>query len=242
MVPAHRFASAFARGARTGVRATFDPLSGKTMSNAAVNLLSRSRITNRNRPTRSPRSMARLRACWATHSPTGCGVTPSTWTRRVATSITNSTSSRRRNTVSTVQKSTASTLVAWARRNCRQLRADRLGAGSTPARCRMVHTLLAPIRYSVGTARRGPSGSPTSGSPAPAAAPTREAPPRHWDGHAGAGWSNDAGPASGATAPGWPAARATSARLGGAVAVRVQPAGLGLPSRPAVGPPGGAAP
>src|SRR6266487_2845347 len=48
--------------------------------------------------------------------PTGCAITPSRWTWRVATSITNSTSSRRSNTVSTVQKSTASTLVAWARR------------------------------------------------------------------------------------------------------------------------------
>jgi hypothetical protein len=35
--------------------------------------------------------------------------------------------------------------VACARRNCRQVRADRTGAGSTPARCRMVHTVLAPI-------------------------------------------------------------------------------------------------
>jgi hypothetical protein len=88
--------------------------------------------------------MSRLRACCATQSPTGCGVTPSTWTRREATSITNSTYSRCRNTVSTVKKSTASTALAWARRNCRQVRADRLGAGSTPPRCRMAQTVLAP--------------------------------------------------------------------------------------------------
>jgi hypothetical protein len=37
-------------------------------------------------------------------------------------------------TVSTVKKSTASTPVAWARRNCRQETADRVGAGSMPAR------------------------------------------------------------------------------------------------------------
>ena len=53
--------------------------------------------------------MRRFRACWATHSPTGCAVTPSTWTRRVATSIANSTYSRRNKTVSTVKKSTANT-------------------------------------------------------------------------------------------------------------------------------------
>jgi hypothetical protein len=98
-----------------------------------------------NRPTRSSRVMRRLRACWVTHSPIGCAVTPSTWTWREATSITNSTYRRLRNTVSTVKKSTARTLLAWARRNCRQVRADRLGAGSVPARCRMAQTVLAPI-------------------------------------------------------------------------------------------------
>jgi hypothetical protein len=49
--------------------------------------------------------------------------------------------------VSTVKKSTASTPLAWARRNCRQVRADRLGAGSTPARWRIAHTVLAPSLY-----------------------------------------------------------------------------------------------
>jgi hypothetical protein len=48
----------------------------------------------------------------ATHSPTGCAITPSTWTRRVAISIANRTYSRCRKTVSTVKKSTASTLAA----------------------------------------------------------------------------------------------------------------------------------
>ena len=40
---------------------------------------------------RSPSSMRRLRACWVTHSPVGCRVTPRTWTRRVPTSITKNT-------------------------------------------------------------------------------------------------------------------------------------------------------
>jgi hypothetical protein len=35
--------------------------------------------------------------------------------------------------VSTVKKSTARTLLAWVRRNCRHETADRIGAGSTPA-------------------------------------------------------------------------------------------------------------
>jgi hypothetical protein len=37
-------------------------------------------------------------------------------------------------------------VLAWARRNCRHVSADRIGAGSTPARCRMAQTVLAPIR------------------------------------------------------------------------------------------------
>jgi transposase len=64
--------------------------------------------------------------------------------------MTNSTRSRCNNTVSTVKKSTASTLVAWVRKNCRQVSAERLGAGSTPARCRMVHTRRLTTRWSSG--------------------------------------------------------------------------------------------
>src|SRR5215204_1534034 len=63
------------------------------------------------------------------------------------TSSTNRTYSRCSKTVSTVKKSTASTPLACARRNCRQESADRLGAGLTPARCRMAQTVLAPILY-----------------------------------------------------------------------------------------------
>ena len=40
-----------------------------TASKAAVNLLSRSRIRNRNRLAWSPRSMSRLRACWGDPGP-----------------------------------------------------------------------------------------------------------------------------------------------------------------------------
>jgi hypothetical protein len=43
------------------------------------------------------------------------------------------------------EKSTASTSLACARRNCRQETTDRVGAGSTPARSRMAQTVLAPI-------------------------------------------------------------------------------------------------
>src|SRR5207245_8100339 len=51
------------------------PLPANTSSNPEVNLLSRSRIRNLNWPARSPRSMRRLRACWAVHAPVGwvCG-------------------------------------------------------------------------------------------------------------------------------------------------------------------------
>ena len=53
-------------------------------------------------------SMIRLRACWAARAPSGCGVTPRMCTRRVATSMTNSTYHRLRKTVSTMKKSPAS--------------------------------------------------------------------------------------------------------------------------------------
>jgi hypothetical protein len=63
----------------------------------------RSRIRNLNAAARSPRSRRRLRACWATHGPVGWAVTPAKCTRRLPSSMTNSTYSRRRNTVSTVR-------------------------------------------------------------------------------------------------------------------------------------------
>jgi 2-polyprenyl-6-methoxyphenol hydroxylase-like FAD-dependent oxidoreductase len=52
------------------------------------NLLSRSRIRNRNRSARSPRSMSRLRACWVTQAPVGWAVIPARCTRRRPCSIT----------------------------------------------------------------------------------------------------------------------------------------------------------
>ena len=112
-----------------GVRSTVIPSAAKTASKAAVNFASRSRSRNWKRPTWPASSMSRFRACWVTHAPVGCGVTPSMWTRRLATSITNSTYRRWSNTVSTVKKSTASTPLAWARRNCRHVSAERVGAG-----------------------------------------------------------------------------------------------------------------
>src|SRR6266508_1356723 len=155
----------------TGVRSTSIPSAARTASNAAVHFVSRSRTRNRNRPTRSLRPLSRLRACCVTDSPTGCAVTPSTWTWRVATSITNSTYSRLRNTVSTVKKSTASTPLACARRNCRQVIADRVGAGSTPAPRRAVLRLVSPRhvgarpRPKIKSPRPAPrTQSPTAGS------------------------------------------------------------------------------
>src|SRR2546429_2301908 len=64
---------------------------GKDLSSAAVNLLSRSRIRNLKVLARSPRSMSKLRACWAVQAPVGCAVTPRIWTVRVSISITNRT-------------------------------------------------------------------------------------------------------------------------------------------------------
>ncbi|KUL47621.1 hypothetical protein ADL28_31950 [Streptomyces violaceusniger] len=97
------------------------PLPAKTASNAAVNSLSRSRMRNRERPALSPRSMSRLRASWVTHAPVGWAVTPRTWTRRVAISMTKKTWRRLRKTLATCVKSQTSSVWAWDRRNARQV-------------------------------------------------------------------------------------------------------------------------
>ena len=80
----NRSAIAFARGAPIGVRMIWMSSAVNTASKDVVNLLSRSRIRNRNRSARSPRSMSRLRACWVTQAPVGWAVIPGrcTWRRR----------------------------------------------------------------------------------------------------------------------------------------------------------------
>jgi hypothetical protein len=49
-----------------------------TASNPSVNCPARSRIRNRNRPARSPRSISRFRACCTVQAPSGWAVTPRT--------------------------------------------------------------------------------------------------------------------------------------------------------------------
>ena len=78
-------------------------------------------------------------------SPTGCGVTPSTWTPAGGDLDHEQHVQPLQEHGVHGEEVHASTPLAWARRNCRQVRADRLGAGSTPARCRMAQTVLAPI-------------------------------------------------------------------------------------------------
>ncbi len=66
-------------------------------------------------PVRSPRSMSRLRACWAVHPPSGWALTPRTCTRRVLTSMTNSADRRLRKIVPAWKKSQAIGLSAQER-------------------------------------------------------------------------------------------------------------------------------
>jgi hypothetical protein len=77
-LPTQRSARAFARGERTGVLITLAPSEVNTLSNAMVNLVSRSRMRNLRCSARPPRSMSRFRACWATHGPVGFVVAPMT--------------------------------------------------------------------------------------------------------------------------------------------------------------------
>src|SRR6266511_3038859 len=115
------------------------PVERHTSSNALVNLASRSRIRNLHAVAPSPRPTTMFRACWATHHPVGCGVTPARCTRRLPSSIKNRTYNRRRKTVSTVKKSQARMPVACWCRNDRQLgapwrRAKAVGTQHPPDR------------------------------------------------------------------------------------------------------------
>ncbi len=146
-VPAYRSARELARGDRAGALMIRAPLPVTTSSNAAVNVVSRSRIRKLNLPARSPRSMSRLRACWAARGPVGCAVTPRMCTRRVWISITKNTYRRLRNTVSACRKSHARIPAAWEVRNCRQAGDARRGAGVSPAAARIRRMVPAAMRY-----------------------------------------------------------------------------------------------
>jgi hypothetical protein len=80
-----------ARGVRGGVLTVSMPSLAKTASKDVVNLVSRSRMRDRNSVVRWSRSAMRLRAAWVVQVAVGWAVTPSRWARRVRTSITNST-------------------------------------------------------------------------------------------------------------------------------------------------------
>jgi hypothetical protein len=108
--------------------------------------------------------------------------------------------------------------------------------GGLPIRCWL------PSRSRDGTTRHGSGGSPRSGSPWPAAAPARGAPPPHSEGHAGGDRSSGVGSGLDASAAAWPAASTTRAGSGAAAAAPAQPTPRGLPSRPAAGPSDVAAP
>ena len=118
-----------ARGDRTGVLITLVASAANTVSKAATNFESRSRITNLKRRPLSPREVARFRACWVVHRLSGWAVTPARKTWRRSSSMKNRTDRRRRLTVSTVKKSQASTPDAWVRKNSIQVGPPRRGVG-----------------------------------------------------------------------------------------------------------------
>ncbi len=75
-VPTRRSQIAFIRGACTAVRKIVVPVAWKTASKERVKFDPRSRIKNRKSSNRSPRVIARLRACRTVESPVGWTVTP----------------------------------------------------------------------------------------------------------------------------------------------------------------------
>ena len=86
-----RSAKAFALGERTGVRMASMPIEANTASKLVVNLVSRSRMRNRNRRPASSRSEVKLRATWVTQAMAGLVVTPSRCTTRLSISMTKRT-------------------------------------------------------------------------------------------------------------------------------------------------------
>jgi hypothetical protein len=73
-------------------------------------------------------------------------VTPARWTRRVPTSMKNSTYSLRSHTVSTVKKSHAMIPAAYSRRNAFQVVVARRGTESRPWRRSVVRIAVAETR------------------------------------------------------------------------------------------------
>ena len=144
------------------------PRERNTSSKLRANFASRSRMRNRTCRPRSPSTSRRLRACWVTQAPSGLAVTPARCTRRVSSSMKNSTYSRRSQTVSTVKKSQATIPAACWRRNACQEVPVRRGAGSSP--CRRSDRADRGGRDPDAepcAARLGCAGSPSAGSPWP---------------------------------------------------------------------------
>src|SRR6266545_2467117 len=97
-------------------------------------------------PVLFPQHQQEVRACWVIHEPSGLVVTPARWTRRVSSSMKNSTYNRRSHTVSTVKKSHATIPAACWRRKIRQVVATRRGAGSNPWWRMIVRIVVAETR------------------------------------------------------------------------------------------------
>jgi hypothetical protein len=129
------------RGTRTALRRILVPAAWKTASKEAVKFDPRSWSRNLMSWNRSPRLIARLRACCTVHSPVGFAVRPSRCIRRVPCSINTRTYSLFNCTLSTCRKSTATIPAACAWRNCRHVGPARRGAGSMPAARRISHTV-----------------------------------------------------------------------------------------------------
>lgn len=120
---------AFMRGTRIPVLTMAMPSPSKTLSNARVYLLSRSRIRYFIVTPASCRSMTRFLASCVVQAAVGWAVVPMMWMRRVACSMMAKTYSRAPVRVRVSKKSAARIACAWLRRKCR-------GLGGFPRRWR----------------------------------------------------------------------------------------------------------
>ncbi len=154
----------------------------KTSPKAAVNLVSRSRIRNLIVSSWPSRSISKLRACWVTHAPAGCGVMPRTRMRLLACSITARTQPVVPSRKPTVKKPAAKMATAGERRNWPTSARPGAAPGRAPPSSAPPTPSTARCGCQGRPAHRESCGSPTPDSRGPDEAPGR----RHCGGSPGA--------------------------------------------------------
>ena len=158
-------------GSAAGSSPASMPALAKIASKALGELAVRSRIRNRKEPVRSPRSMSRLRICWAVHGRPGVAVTPRMCTSPGADLHDEQAVQALEEDSCPHGRNHRRAPVGPARAGMPARRCPRPpGPGCAAGRAGSVGRRCADAVAEPAAARRGPCGIPRPGSPAPAAA------------------------------------------------------------------------